>query len=101
MASMVSQVQISVSEAEKVSLDHPEERESESETLGPISSQLHLKPSPRALDKQAVLRRIRHHKSLNKLRGAFQHLVTSSGQANKASILDHKWLNPDDAFSSP
>jgi hypothetical protein len=98
MAFRASQVQISVSEAEKASLDHAEERDSESlGPVSPISSQLHLKPSPQALDKEAVLRRIRHHKSLNKVRGAFQALVSVSG----ASIQDQKWLNQDDAFSSP
>ncbi|GLT68064.1 hypothetical protein SLA2020_403260 [Shorea laevis] len=92
MAFMVSKVQTSFSESEA---------EKDSETVGPISSELHLKPSPHALDKQAVLRRIRHHKSFNKLRGAFQALVSGSGQTNIASIKDQEWLNQDDAFSSP
>lgn len=86
-----------------MSLNHSEERDSE--TLGPISMQLYLKSSAEAssktLDKKAVLRRIRHHKNLQKVRAVFQSLVSSSGQAKTASIQEQKWLDPEDAFSSP
>ncbi|KAG2724611.1 hypothetical protein I3843_01G025200 [Carya illinoinensis] len=102
MAFMISKVP-SLSETEKMSLNHSEERDSE--TLGPISMQLYLKSSAGAssktLDKEAVLRRIRHHKSLNKVRGAFQSLVSSSGQAKTSSIQEQKWLDQEVAFFSP
>lgn len=101
---MLSEVRPSFSETEKVRLKNAEERYNE--TVSHVSSQLYLKSSAaqassKALDKEAVLRRIRHHKSLNKVRGAFQALVSSSGQANAAASEEQNWLDKDDAFSSP
>ncbi len=90
MAFMISKVQ-----AEKVNLNHSGEKDSE---LSPVSSQLYLKSSTQAssktLDKEAVLRRIRHHKNLNKVRGALQALISNS-------VQEQKWMDPDDVFSAP
>ncbi|KAK7858697.1 hypothetical protein CFP56_010477 [Quercus suber] len=99
MAFTISKVQ-----AEKITINHSEEKDSE--ILSPISSQLYLKSSTQApsktLDKEAVLRRIRLHKNLNKIRGALQALVAgSSEQTNIASMLEQKWQDPEDAFSAP
>ncbi|KAF2283653.1 hypothetical protein GH714_013279 [Hevea brasiliensis] len=57
--------------------------------LGPVSTQLHLKssskPSSRALDKEVILRRLRHHKSMNKVRNALQALASSSEREDMVS----------------
>ncbi|KAJ7952891.1 Inositol 1,4,5-trisphosphate receptor-interacting protein-like 2 [Quillaja saponaria] len=107
MAFMIPKSNASFSETEKVNMrSHSEDKDSES--LGPITSQLYLKSSSakyassQTLDKQVVLRRLRHHKSLNKVRSPFQALFSSS-KANTASsaIQDQKWLQQDDAFSAP
>ncbi|GLU19953.1 hypothetical protein SLE2022_361730 [Rubroshorea leprosula] len=71
------------------------------QTLSPITSHLCLKSSasssPEALDKEAVLRRIRHHKSLNKVRTALHAMAGGSGKTN----WEQKWLELTDAFSCP
>ncbi|CAL1408829.1 unnamed protein product [Linum trigynum] len=73
-----------------------------------VSSQLLLKPSSkaqarsdhnhhaasRALDRDVVLRRIRDHRSLNRVRNAL--LALQSGVQHGET-----WVDPDDAFSSP
>ncbi|GMN29818.1 hypothetical protein TIFTF001_002572 [Ficus carica] len=64
----------------------------------PITSQLYLKSSSsKALNKEVVLRRIRHHKCLNKVRSAFQGLLTTSHEED----AHQKWLDQNDNFSSP
>ncbi|KAG5061142.1 hypothetical protein AAZX31_01G169100 [Glycine max] len=78
----------------------------DSNTLDGVSSQLQLKSSlsskasSQTLNKQQVLNRIRHRKSLNRIRGAFEDLLGSS-KGNTASAQDQIWLQQDDAFSSP
>ena len=71
-----------------------------------ITSQLYLKSSSNskaaaALDRDLVLRRIRHHKNLRKVKTAFQNLMGSSEL--KATTSDTtgmtSWLDQD--FSSP
>ena len=54
----------------------------------------HHQSASTALDKEAVLRRIRFHKCLRKLDGTFESLVNKSTN-------DEKWLEPNDAFTSP
>ncbi|KAJ1419092.1 hypothetical protein SESBI_15360 [Sesbania bispinosa] len=100
MAFMISRAE---SESEKARLDHLEDKDSATATAGAISSQLHLK-SPKAssetLDKQVVLRRIRHRKSINRIKSAFEGLRGST-EGKTASAQEQKWLEQDDAFSAP
>ncbi|KAM7264363.1 hypothetical protein ACFE04_002046 [Oxalis oulophora] len=70
-----------------------------------ITSQLHLRSSSssagsssQGLDKEVVLRRIRHHKYINKVKSALQGLKGSS----KPPTMAQEWLDyQGDAFSSP
>jgi len=97
MAFMISRAE---SETKKVSLDHQEDENSA--TVNAISSELHLKSSlsskssSQTLDKEVVLRRIRHQKSLNRIKSVFEGFLSSS-----ASAQEQKWLQQDDVFSSP
>ncbi|KAI4327521.1 hypothetical protein L6164_019970 [Bauhinia variegata] len=104
-ANMISkaQQQHSFSETEKVSFNHSESEDKDSENIvGPVSSQLHLKSVSQALDKQVVLRRIRHRKSLNKVKSALETLLGHSEAKDGAfSAHDRKWLQQEDAFSAP
>ncbi|KAL2348441.1 hypothetical protein Fmac_002441 [Flemingia macrophylla] len=68
-----------------------------------ISSQLQLKSSlssSQSLNKEQVLRRIRHRKSLNRIKATFQTLLGTSKQ-NTTSTQDQMCLQQQDAFSSP
>ncbi|KAH1080036.1 hypothetical protein J1N35_019797 [Gossypium stocksii] len=64
-----------------------------------VTSQLQIRSSPRsspeALEKEAVLRRIRYHKCKNRVKRAFQALVGGDGQAQE------KWMELGDAFTCP
>ncbi|KAJ0039817.1 hypothetical protein Pint_28168 [Pistacia integerrima] len=99
---MASKAETSFSDdSGKTNLKHSEEQDH-------ITRQLCLKSSPtkhdssEALDKQLVLKRIRHHKCLSKVRSAVQALVSNgSEQANTVSVHQQKWLDHDDVFSSP
>ncbi|KAJ9170784.1 hypothetical protein P3X46_018863 [Hevea brasiliensis] len=97
MAFVISQSQQSLTTEDKENLSQ----------LGPISTQIQLKSSSsqasscKALDKEVILKRLRHHKSLNKVRNVFQALVSSSEHGNMISESQQRWLDPDDAFSSP
>lgn len=101
MAFMISRAEL---EAEKSSLKHMEDKDSN--TLDGVSSQLQLKSSlsskasSQTLNKQQVLNRIRHRKSLNRIKGAFEGLLGNS-KGNTTSAQDQIWLQQDDAFSSP
>ncbi|GMH06439.1 hypothetical protein Nepgr_008279 [Nepenthes gracilis] len=67
-----------------------------------ISSQLRvISSSDKPLDKDVVLRRIRHHKNLNKFNRAFKALLMNGSAATAASIPDPEWLDLEDAFSTP
>ncbi|KAJ6366971.1 hypothetical protein OIU77_003369 [Salix suchowensis] len=70
MASKISKSQQSFSETEKSNQNHPEV-EDEQAPACPISSQLHLKPSVHSMDRDVILKRIRHHKRSNKVKNAF------------------------------
>ncbi|KAK7251112.1 hypothetical protein RIF29_34031 [Crotalaria pallida] len=105
MAFMIPGTKPAFSENDKESVEHLESKDSE--TVGAISSQLHLKPSlsskaskPQTLDKQVVLRRIRQRKSYNKAKSALEALLGSS-EANSASAQEPKWLQLGDNFSAP
>lgn len=107
MDSMVSKAQATLSEEtdNKVSRvkEYPEDStkasETESTSQDLITTQLYLKPSSnsssKALDKDVVLRRIRHHKNLNKFRSAFQAFFNNSEQVHE------ELLKQNDVFSSP
>ncbi|KAJ6304910.1 hypothetical protein OIU78_020457 [Salix suchowensis] len=102
MSFMVSQAQQSFSENEKVNLNHPEVEDNQVLSTSPVSSQLHLKPSAHAMDRDVILKRIRHHKTVNKVKKTLQALAASSlDQENMASAYQQKWQDPQDAFSSP
>ncbi|KAL6220491.1 hypothetical protein ACLB2K_008247 [Fragaria x ananassa] len=72
-----------------------------------ITSQLYLRSSnseaAAALDRDMVLRRIRHHKNLRKVKTAFQALMGSSELQAKTSSPSgiSSWLDQEDSFSSP
>lgn len=94
MAFMISRVE---SGTEKVSLDHQEDKNST--TVNAVSSELHLKSSKfssQTLDKEVVLRRLRHHRSINRIKSAFEGLRVCS-----TSTQEQMWLQQDDVFSSP
>lgn len=97
MAFVISRAE---SETKKVGLDHQEDKNSARDSA--ISSELHLKSSlsskssSQTLDKEVVLRRIRHQKSLNRIKSVFE-----SFQGCSASAQEQKWLQQDDVFSSP
>ncbi|GAV86775.1 hypothetical protein CFOL_v3_30201 [Cephalotus follicularis] len=98
MAFIVSKSEQSFSEVVKVNPSHPEDKETQSHN--PITSQLYLRSSSthtssHALDKEVVLKRIRRHKYLNKVRGVFQALRSSPRSAK----IEQEWLDQGDAFS--
>ncbi|OWM68280.1 hypothetical protein CDL15_Pgr004762 [Punica granatum] len=66
-----------------------------------VTTEVHLISSARAssdhsMDKEAVLRRIRHHKYLNRVRGAIQAAFQDGSRPDRRFRED-----PEDAFSSP
>lgn len=66
-----------------------------------VTSQLYLKTSE-TLDREIVLRRIRHHKTMNKVRNSLQSLFRSSQPHTPVSdYYEHKWLEQGDTFCSP
>lgn len=108
MAFMISKSKPpSFSEPQELSLPHGARSES---TINSVTSQLILKSSSAAardgsqpLDRDVVLKRIRHHKSMNKVRNALQALLAADDHADAHSLPDNeqKWLQLGDAFSSP
>ncbi|XVE82711.1 hypothetical protein DITRI_Ditri16bG0027900 [Diplodiscus trichospermus] len=80
-----------------MNVNNPEEKDAQ--TAKAVSIQLQIKSSgrssPEALDKEVVLRRIRHHKCKTIVKSAFQALVGSSAQAQE------KWMELGDAFTCP
>ncbi|GER30821.1 calcium-dependent protein kinase 33 [Striga asiatica] len=99
MAFMISQNQPSFSdEAEKII-----SRKEESERKGSISSHLLLKSSSQSLDKSVVLRRIRHHKAMNKVKNTLRALSRPdiSDDYYSEEFYQHKWLQQGDCFTSP
>ncbi|XXG49289.1 hypothetical protein AAC387_Pa02g3510 [Persea americana] len=74
-------------------------------TRKPVTSCLYIKPHPASdperqrvsLDKDVVLRRIRHRKRVNKVQNVLQALLTAP--VSDVSADERLWL--DDAFSAP
>ncbi|KAM0970582.1 hypothetical protein ACFX13_018888 [Malus domestica] len=80
------------------------------ESQSSITSHVYLKsPAAASLDRDVVLRRIRHHKHLSKVKSAFQAFMGSSSSPEPAtspmtptSNIHHEtWLHQEDSFSSP
>lgn len=101
MAFIVSENQQSFSE---------KETEVEPTTKSSVTTFLYLKSSPTAgahqpssgsgfgtLNKDAVRRRIRHHKYLKKVQNTFHDLLTPSSDFS----AEQKWLELGDVFSAP
>lgn len=91
----------SISETENKIEDDIEEEENENHI---ITTHLYLKPAHTldTLDKNVVLRRIRHHrKRVNKVKSAVQGLFSSpfSSNTNKTPNTQIKW--EDDPFAAP
>ncbi|GAU14332.1 hypothetical protein TSUD_308920 [Trifolium subterraneum] len=76
-----------------------EEEEDQEETVISVTSQLFIKP--KNLDKEVVLRRIRHRKRMNKVRSVvgaiFQGSSNNTGN-DEAAVQHKKWV--DDAFAA-
>lgn len=102
MAFIVSKAQPSLSEVEgNVSLNHSKDGKDSETHAGQVTSELHLRSPSKELNKDVVLRRLRHHKSLTKVREALQALVSSSEHADYAdSVHQQKWLDQNDNFLS-
>lgn len=86
----------------------PEDEKVQHEKGERITSQLYLRTSPsqngnsQALNKDVILRRIRHHKCLNKIRSAFQPVFSTSHTTAEADLISaEEWLVTGDVFSSP
>ncbi|KAK2660440.1 hypothetical protein Ddye_006973 [Dipteronia dyeriana] len=97
MASMVPKKQSSDLNTETNTHEDQEDQES----LNYVSSHLYLRHTHTSekLDKDVVLRRIRHRKRLNKVRNALQGFLGWSVPTNKTDKVSVKWL--DDAFAAP
>jgi len=101
---MAFQISRPESEADKSSSRYLQEKDSD--PVHGVSSQLQLKSSlsskasSQTLNKQEVLHRIRHRKSLNRIKGAFEGLLGSS-KGNTASAQEQIWLEQYDIFSAP
>ncbi|KAK9670145.1 hypothetical protein RND81_13G180800 [Saponaria officinalis] len=65
----------------------------------PVSTQLRL-VSSKSLEKEVVLRRIRHQKCMNKVKNMFSSVLSfnSSGASN---VMEHKLVELGDVFSCP
>ncbi|QCD90959.1 uncharacterized protein LOC114169042 [Vigna unguiculata] len=98
--------EISRAGAEADKCSHRHELEKDSDPVHSVSSQLQLKSSlsskasSQTLNKQEVLHRIRHRKSLNRIKGAFDGLFCSS-KGNTPSAQEQIWLQQCDIFSAP
>ncbi|KAL8044373.1 hypothetical protein ABFX02_08G042700 [Erythranthe guttata] len=88
--------------SEKLSFNNKDgggENEKVSET---VSTQLLLKPSPESLDKEVVLRRLRHHKTMVKVKNVFQAVLTPPPSPHTdRELYEEKWLQQGDSFTSP
>jgi hypothetical protein len=80
-----------------------EDPEPELETQNPFTSHLYIKPthSTQTMDKEAVLRRIRQRKRVNKVKATVKALLISPFTKNpdKVSVHEKRWV--DDAFAAP
>ncbi|KAM1047991.1 hypothetical protein ACFX13_027841 [Malus domestica] len=81
------------------------------ESQSSITSHVYLKsPTAASLDRDVVLRRIRHHKHVSKVKSAFQAFMGSSRSSPEpgtsprtptSNIHHETWLHQEDSFSSP
>ncbi|KAL9229525.1 hypothetical protein vseg_004983 [Gypsophila vaccaria] len=65
----------------------------------PVSTQLRL-VSSKSLDKEVVLRKIRHRKCMNKVKNTFSTLMSLNNSAPN-NAQEQKWVELGDAFSCP
>ncbi|GAB4847046.1 hypothetical protein Ancab_026058 [Ancistrocladus abbreviatus] len=79
----------------------PEEKEEPKGEPRAISSELHLISPHEPLDKDIVLKRIRRHKYMNKLKCAVTGRLMHGSTNIAASILEPKCWDLEDTFSSP
>ncbi|XVF36188.1 hypothetical protein REPUB_Repub19eG0036600 [Reevesia pubescens] len=86
-----------------------EDDQEEQEQMESVTSHLYIKPShsKQTLDKEVVLRRIRHRKRMNNIKSTLQSFLGSSSSPaktynnnnnNKVSVHQIKWV--DDAFAA-
>ncbi|KAK2392488.1 hypothetical protein P8452_29389 [Trifolium repens] len=77
-----------------------EEEEDQEETVISVTSQLFIKS--KNLDKEVILRRIRHRKRMNKVRSVvgaiFQGSSNNTGNNEAEAVQHKKWV--DDAFAA-
>jgi isopentenyldiphosphate isomerase len=77
-----------------------EEEEDQEETVISVTNQLFIKP--KNLDKEVILRRIRHRKRMNKVRSVvgaiFQGTSNNNTGNDEAAVQHKKWV--DDAFAA-
>ncbi|KAG9440812.1 hypothetical protein H6P81_020977 [Aristolochia fimbriata] len=80
-----------------------EEPEPERAANGAVTCQLYLKPhkNSESLDKDVVLRRIRHRKRVNRVRSVMRSLLTPPESKGNSPTARHEDLWLDDAFSAP
>lgn len=80
-----------------------DQEDPEAETQNPFTSHLYIKPkhSTQTMDKEAVLRRIRQRKRVNKVTATVKALLISpfSENPDKVSVHEKRWV--DDAFAAP
>ncbi|KAK3412232.1 hypothetical protein EUGRSUZ_I01021 [Eucalyptus grandis] len=102
MAFLISQGQhrrrpLSEAEELKLKAGHEEERGTGGDA-GHVTTRLYLSKAPSdaasSLEKDAVLRRIRHHRRINRVRTAFESILGGSSSVQEEPL-------DDDAFSSP
>ncbi|XVE69970.1 hypothetical protein DITRI_Ditri10aG0033800 [Diplodiscus trichospermus] len=81
----------------------PEDDKEEREKMDSVTTHLYIKQShsKQAMDKEVVLRRIRHRKRMNNVKSTLLSFIGSSLPAkndNKVSVQEIKWV--DDAFAA-
>lgn len=93
-----------ISKTQQASISEPSHSGGEIQTESAndrVTSQLYLKTSE-SLDREIVLRRIRHHKAMNKVRNSLQSLFRGAQPHTPVSdYYEQKWLELGDTFSSP
>ncbi|CAK8568958.1 unnamed protein product [Lathyrus sativus] len=78
--------------------------EEDEESVMSVTSQLSMKPieNCKNLNKEVILRRIRHRKRMNKVRaavgGIFRGFSKDSGDGGEGSVQQKRWV--DDAFAA-
>lgn len=99
-----SNLSISVSASSEADNIGNAEDQDEPESQNIVTSHVYLKPThtSQSLDKETVLRRIRHRKRMDKVRNAVQGFLSlgpaSSHKTDNPSAPQLKWL--DDAFAA-